>query len=178
MSEFNWILRGRCYKLGDDVPHAGDVIPASFVTGREMNPDVLIPHLFERIDPGFHTRCRPGDLIVTGRNFGMGPKGNGYVAMQALGLGLLCESTSVQSYRAAICNGLRVLTHCTGITALCDTGDDIECNFFTGRFTNHTRKQTHDFPPVPEELRELIAEGGNKGWLAHWWQTVGASQQA
>jgi len=73
---------------------------------------------------------------------------------------------------------LRVLTHCTGITTLCDTGDDIECNFFTGRFINHTRKQTHDFPPVPEELRELIAEGGNKGWLAHWWQTVGASQQA
>lgn len=178
MSEFSWSLRGRCYKLGDDVPHAGDVIPASFVTGREMDAQALIPHLFERIDPGFHTRCRPGDLVITGRNFGMGPKGNGYVAMQALGLGLLCESTSVQSYRAAISTGLLVLPHCPGITALCESGDDVECDFRAGRYTNHTRNLTRDFPPVPPELRDLLEMGGNQGWLRHWWQTTGGARPA
>jgi 3-isopropylmalate/(R)-2-methylmalate dehydratase small subunit len=176
--DYNWVLRGRCYQLGDNVPHAGDVIPASFVTGREMDPAVLIPHLFERLDPGFHTRCKPGDLIVTGRNFGMGPKGNGYVAMQALGLGLLCESTSVQSYRAAISTGLPVLTACTGIAALCETGDDIECDFRSGHFTNHTRNLTRDFPGVPQALQDLIAKGGNQGWLRDWWQAKQATTQA
>lgn len=174
MPEFQWILRGRCYKLGDDVPHPGGVIPARFITAREMDPEVLVPHLFSETDPGFVERSRPGDIIVTGRNFGMGPKGNGYVPMQALGLGLLCESMSVQAYRAAISTGLRVLNHCTGITGLCETGEEIEVDFLTGRFYNHDRKAEHFMAPVPEELRELLACGGNEGWLAHWWHGLQA----
>lgn len=178
MSEFVWSLRGRCYKLGDDVPHPDGVIPLRFITGREMDPDVLIPHLFEMTDPGFHTRCRPGDLIVTGRNFGMGQKGNGYVAMQALGLGLLCESMSAQAYRAAINTGLRVLSPCPGISALCDNGDDLEVDFRSGRFVNHTRGITHMFPAVPEGLLDLTAKGGNTGWLEDWWATTNAQARS
>jgi 3-isopropylmalate/(R)-2-methylmalate dehydratase small subunit len=170
MSEFQWNLRGRCYKLGHDVPHPGGVIPAYFITAREMDPDVLVPHLFEETDPGFPQRCRPGDIIVTGRNFGMGPKGNGYVAMHALGLGLLCESMSVQAYRAAISTGLRVLAHCDGIGEMCEMGDDIEIDYSTGKFINHTRRTEHVFPAVPDALRDLLACGGNEGWLSHWWQ--------
>jgi 3-isopropylmalate/(R)-2-methylmalate dehydratase small subunit len=171
MPDFDWVLRGRCYLLGDDVNHAGVVIPAALVTARETNPEVLIPRLFEAIDPGFHTRCRPGDLIVTGRNFGMGPKGAGYIAMQALGLGLLCESTSVQSYRAAIGTGLRVLAPCPGITTLCESGDELECDFKNGHFVNHTRGIHQTYQPLPEALHELVAKGGNKGWLQAWWTT-------
>lgn len=174
-NDFVWSLRGRCYKLGDDVPHPDGVIPAHFVTAREMDPAVLVPHLFEATDPGFPTRCRPGDLIVTGRNFGTGPKGNGYIAMHALGLGLLCESMSVQAYRAAISTGLRVLSPCPGITTLCDTGEDIAIDFLTGVFTNHTRGTTTTFAPVPEALRELIAQGGNAGWLEQWWRQRSAT---
>ncbi|ANN66934.1 hypothetical protein [Bordetella bronchialis] len=171
MNDYQWVLRGRCYRLGDDVPHPGGVIPARFITAREMDPQVLVPHLFEETDPGFHERCRPGDIIVTGRNFGMGPKGNGYVAMQALGLGLVCESMSVQAYRAAISTGLRVLNHCEGIAACCETGDDLEVDFLDGRFVNHSRGISRELPPVPQALRELLACGGNEGWLRHWWQS-------
>ena len=86
-----WHLRGRCYKLGHNVPHAGGVIPDRLITSREFDPQKLIPHLFEETDPGFPTRAKAGDIIVTGRKFGMGPKMNGYIAMQAMGLGLVCE---------------------------------------------------------------------------------------
>jgi len=177
MSEFTWSIRGRCYKLGDNVPHPGGVIPAYFVTARETDPKVLIPHLFEETDPGFSTRCRPGDIIVAGRNFGMGSKACGYIAMQALGLGLLCESMSVQAHREALCTGLRLLSPCTGISALCENGDDIETDFQSGHFVNHTRDVEYDFPPIPEELQDLIARGGNIGWLAHWWRTTGSTAE-
>jgi 3-isopropylmalate/(R)-2-methylmalate dehydratase small subunit len=169
MNDYQWVLRGRCYKLGHDVPHPGGVIPARFITAREMDPDVLVPHLFEETDPGFPQRSRPGDIIVTGRNFGMGPKGNGYVAMQALGLGLVCESMSVQAYRAAISTGLRVLNHCGNITEYCQTGDDLEVDFLNGSFINHSQGVARALPPVPEALRELMAHGGNEGWLRQWW---------
>jgi 3-isopropylmalate/(R)-2-methylmalate dehydratase small subunit len=169
MHDFQWTLRGRCYKLGHDVPHPGGVIPARFITAREMDPAVLVPHLFSETDPGFAERSRPGDIIVAGRNFGMGPKGNGYVAMHALGLGLVCESMSVQAYRAAISTGLRVLNHCEGITSVCETGDELEVDFRTGALVNHTRGVALMLPPVPAALRDLVALGGNEGWLRHWW---------
>jgi 3-isopropylmalate/(R)-2-methylmalate dehydratase small subunit len=174
MPEFQWVLRGRCYKLGHDVPHPGGVIPARFITAREMDPTILMPQLFAETDPGFPERSRPGDIIVTGRNFGMGPKGNGYVAMHGLGLGLLCESMSVQAYRAAISTGLRVLNRCANITDDCETGNDLEVDFLTGDFINHTTGLKRVLPPVPEALRELVAHGGNEGWLKHWW--VGRGQ--
>jgi len=170
MTGFTWSLKGRCYRLGDNVPHAGGVIPERLITGREFDPQKLIPHLFEQTDPGFHERAKAGDIIVTGRKFGMGPKMNGYIAMQALGLGLVCESMPYLAYRAAIGCGLRVLTDCAGVTALCSTGDELEVDFRSGLFVNHTRAIRQQYPPLPQPLQEIVAVGGNVGWLKNWWQ--------
>lgn len=170
MSDFDWVLRGRCYKLGHDVPHAGGVIPNRYIVARQFDPAELVPHLFEETDPGFHQRCRAGDIIVTGRNFGMGPKMNGYIAMRALGLGLVCESMPFLAYRAAIGEGLRVLTDCPAVTGICDTGDELEVDFRNGLFVNCTRGVSREYPPMPEALMDIVAVGGNSGWLKRWWQ--------
>ncbi len=175
-SDFQWSLRGRCYKLGDNVPHPGGVIPLSLITARETDPKVLIPKLFSETDPGFSTRCRPGDLIITGKNFGMGVKSTGYIAMAALGLGLLCESMSVQAYREALSTGLRVLSPCPGILELCERDDDVEIDYRTGEFINHTRNLRKTFTPMPPTLQELVAEGGTIPWLAKWWKTTGSKE--
>ncbi|MCC7079930.1 MAG: 3-isopropylmalate dehydratase [Burkholderiales bacterium] len=174
MTEFSWRLQGRCYRLGHNVPHAGGVIPDRLITSREFDPQKLVPHLFEETDPGFHERARAGDIIVAGRRFGMGPKMNGYIAMQALGLGLVCESMPYLAYRAAIGCGVRVLTDCTDVTEACATGDALEVDFAQGLFVNRTRALGLHFPPLPAALQEIVAVGGNVGWLADWWrrQTV------
>jgi 3-isopropylmalate/(R)-2-methylmalate dehydratase small subunit len=169
MSEFNWVLHGRCYKLGHDVPHPGGVIPNWLIAGRHLDPKELIPHLFEETDPGFHERCKPGDIIVTGRNFGMGPKMNGYIAMQALGLGLVCESMPFLAYRSAIGVGLPVMTDCVNVTEMCDTGDDLEVDFRNGMFINHTKDIRREYPPIPDSLLDIVELGGNAGWLKRWW---------
>jgi 3-isopropylmalate/(R)-2-methylmalate dehydratase small subunit len=174
MPEYQWLLRGRCYKLGHDVPHPGGVIPQRFIIGRCFDPQELIPHLFGETDPGFHTRAKAGDIIVTGRNFGMGPKMNGYIAMQALGLGLVCESMPFLAYRAAIGCGLRTMTDCVAVTDMCETGDDLEVDFRNGFFINHTRDIRREYPPIPDALLETVELGGNTGWLKQWW----AGQQA
>jgi 3-isopropylmalate/(R)-2-methylmalate dehydratase small subunit len=38
MTAFPWVLEGRCYRLGHDVPHAGGVIPDRLITSREFDP--------------------------------------------------------------------------------------------------------------------------------------------
>jgi 3-isopropylmalate/(R)-2-methylmalate dehydratase small subunit len=170
-SDFQWRLKGRCYKLGHDVSHAGGVVPNWIIAGRYFDPKDIIPHLFEETDPGFHERVKTGDIIVAGRNFGMGPKMNGYIAMQALGLGLVCESMPFLAYRAAVGCGVRVMTDCVNVSDMCETGDELEVDFRNGFFVNHTRNTQREYPPVPETLLELIALGGNAGWLRQWWQT-------
>lgn len=167
-SEFQWLLKGRCYKLGHDVPHPSGVIPNWVIAGRHFEAKDIVPHLFAETDPGFHERCRPGDIIVAGRNFGMGPKMNGYIAMQALGLGLVCESMPFLAYRAAIGCGLCVMTDCVNVTGFCDTGDELEVDFRNGFFINHTRDLRREYPPVPDSLQEIIELGGNTGWLKQW----------
>ena len=94
---------------------------------------------------------------------------NGYIAIQALGLGLICESMPYLAYRAAVGCGLRVLTDCHNVTELCDTGDELEVDFQGGQFINHTRDIRKEYPPLPEALQEIIALGGNTGWLKQWW---------
>jgi 3-isopropylmalate/(R)-2-methylmalate dehydratase small subunit len=174
VSAFDWVLKGRCYKLGHDVPHAGGVIPNRYIVARQFDPAELVPHLFEETDPGFHERCRAGDIIVTGRNFGMGPKMNGYIAMRALGLGLVCESMPFLAYRAAIGEGLRVLTDCPAVTEICDTGDELEVDYRNGFFINRTRNITREYPPMPDALMDIVELGGNAGWLKRWWQQQNA----
>lgn len=92
---------------------------------------------------------------------------NGYIAMQALGLGLVCESMPFLAYRAAIGVGLRTMTDCP---AICDTGDELEVDFSTGLFLNRTRNIAREYPPLPETLRELVRLGGTSGWLKRWWE--------
>lgn len=169
MSEFEWVLKGRCCKLGHDVPHAGGVVPNWLIAGRHVDPKEIVPHLFEETDAGFHERCKPGDIIVTGRNFGMGPKATGYIAIKALGLGLVCESMPFLAYRAAVGYGVRVITDCIAVTDLCDTGDELEVDFRNGFFINRTRNISREYAPVPDTLQEIIALGGNAGWLEQWW---------
>ena len=178
MSAFNWQLKGRCYKLGPDVPHPGGVIPNRLIVAREMDPQNLVPYLFEETDPGFHTRAKRGDIIVTGRNFGMGPKANGYIAMQALGLGLVCESMPFLAYRAAVGMGVPVLTDCVNVSEMCEMGDELEVDFQNGFFINHTRATTREYPPMPDALREIVEVGGNTGWLKRWWEQKSVQEAA
>jgi 3-isopropylmalate/(R)-2-methylmalate dehydratase small subunit len=167
---FSWTLRGRCWKVGHDVPHMGGVVPMRIVSEMRSDPADIIPHLFEESNPGFHQRCRPGDIIVAGRNFGMGAKMQGYIAMQALGLGLVCESMSFLAYREAIGIGLPVLTGCEDVTLACADEELLEVDFQSGLFKNVSRPAEHRFAPVPLELQDVLSSGGTTGWLRNWWQ--------
>jgi 3-isopropylmalate/(R)-2-methylmalate dehydratase small subunit len=147
----------------------GGVVPMRIVSEMRTDPKDIVEHLFEGIIPDFHKLCQPGDLVVTGRNFGMGAKMQGYIAMKALGLGLVCESMSFLAYREAIGIGLPVLTGCSGISSACHPMDQLSVNFQTGLLVNITQDRQYQFEPVPLALQDVLSSGGTTAWLQQWW---------
>jgi 3-isopropylmalate/(R)-2-methylmalate dehydratase small subunit len=159
----NFCYRGRCWKFGDNLGIDGDIMPLRFALARETDPMVLREHLMEALDPSFPTKVRAGDIIVGGRRFAQGnPHIQGFLGMVGHGLGLVTESMPRGSFRNAINAGLPFLDGCVGVGALCATGDEVEVDFSTGRFTNHSNGVEKIFAPLPGELRAIIAAGGWK----------------
>ena len=172
MSGFKWHYRGACHKLGHDVQHDGTMMAFEYVIRRVMDPAQLIPHLFETVDPDFHRRVRPGDLVVAGRNLGKGKAHvQGFIALQALGLGIACESMPYNTFRALVGQGVTFMSGCAGIHDLVSDGDEIEIDFASGEFVNHRSGVRKTYQPLPARIRETIELGGTKGMLRAWWQT-------
>lgn len=161
------MIKGSVWLYGDHV-NTDLIIPGRYLDDYDLRS--LSEHAMEDVDLAFSRNVRTGDIIVAGRNFGMGPKMNGYIAMQALGLGLVCESMPFLAYRAAIGVGLRVLTDCPSVTTICGAGDELEVDFESGHFANVSRGVSREFPPLPDALREIVELGGNSGWLKRWWE--------
>lgn len=158
-----WIYRGRCWKFGDNVGIDGDMMPLEFALKRELDPEVLKPHFMCGLDPAFPQKVKPGDLIVAGRRFGQGnPHIQGFIGLRGHGLGLVAESIPRGSFRNAINAGVPFLTQCAGVTNEVESGDELEVDFRTGRFVNHTRAKTLQFEPLDAQLLDIIGLGGWK----------------
>jgi len=164
--------RGVCHVFGDNIPLDEGVMAFKYAIGRVTDPQMLIPHLFEPIDPDFASRVKPGDLVIAGRNFGCGkPHTTGFIAMHALGLGVLCESMPARALRGAVSKGLAVLAACEGVRAFVRDGDEMEIDFATGQAHNLTQDTHAAFPGMPAILRDIVAWGGTSGGLRNWLDT-------
>jgi 3-isopropylmalate/(R)-2-methylmalate dehydratase small subunit len=155
---------GTCHLFGDDVPHDEGIMAFKYAIERVTDPKLLIPHLFEQVAPGFGEKVKPGDVVLAGKNFGYGkPHVQGYIAMAALGMGVVCESMPHKSLRRAMASGLPVLTGCANYKDFAKDGDEVEIDFTTGAARNHTTGKVTQFNPMPTILQEIIVQGGAEG---------------
>lgn len=162
----DWILRGRCWKFGDDVGVDGDMSPLEFALSRETRLEVLKDVFMKGIDADFPNKVSPGDIIVAGKRFAQGnPHIQGLLAAKAHGVGLVVESIPRGSFRNAINAAVPILPKCPGVTQLANAGDQLEVNFETGVFRNLTQATEHRFDPLPAVLLDIIACGGYKASL-------------
>jgi 3-isopropylmalate/(R)-2-methylmalate dehydratase small subunit len=75
------------------------------------------------------------------------------------------ESIQRGSYRNAINAGVPFLPACVGVGELVQTGDQIEVNFATGVFINHSRGTQMQYPPLAQSQLAIIAAGGWRAQL-------------
>ena len=160
------ILKGKCWKFGDNLTTDVAVYPIHTTRGLGYTPDVLKKFVMTGIDPEFPEKVRAGDIIVAGKNFGQGnPHVWGFYGMKAHGIGLIVESFARGGFRNAVTAGVPFLPAAEDITSEVNQGDELEVNFRTGQINNLTSGKVIKTEPLPEALLEIIEAGGEEKLL-------------
>jgi 3-isopropylmalate/(R)-2-methylmalate dehydratase small subunit len=149
------IVKGRVWKFGDNID-TDIIIPAQYLA--HTDPVTLGRHCMEPLVPGFNDKVKPGDIIVSGYNFGCGSsREHAPIAISALGIQLVIAKTFARIfYRNAFNKGLALLE--TDIADYVKEGEVIEVDLSSGVIKcGVIEKQSK---PIPPFMVELINAGG------------------
>jgi len=156
------MIRGKAWNYGDDV-NTDFILPGIYL--ELTDPDEMGRHAMEGIDPGFASKVRPGDVVVGGRNFGLGSsREHAPIALKHSGIGaVVAEGFARIFYRNAANLGLPAL-ECPDVSREIKTGDTVEVDLTEGVITVNGSKQLR-FKPVPEFMMEIIEVGGLREYI-------------
>jgi len=149
-------IRGKAHLLGDDI-NTDLHCSSKYLPGRDNA--YIAQHAFDKLVPGFPERVKPGDVIVAGKNFGINSSREQAVhVLRAMGVAaIVSPGFGRQFFRNAINNGLPVIEcDVSGI----QEGDEIEVDPAAGRVAVPGRAIARGVPPLPPEVRAILAAGG------------------
>ena len=146
----------RAFVFGDDID-TDQLAPARYLRAPAED---MAQHCLERIAPDFARTVRPGDIVVGGRNFGLGSsREQAAVALKVLGVGaVLARSFARIFYRNAINVGLPVLI--LPEDAEIADGEEVVVDPAGGAVMLPARGERIPVPSLPPHLLALIVDGG------------------
>lgn len=151
------ILKGTAFKFGNNIS-TDHIIAGKYANLRSDLPE-LAKHVMEDADPDFVNKVKPGDVIVAGKNFGLGSsREHAALVIKMAGVSaVLAKSVARIFFRNAINQGLPVL--------ICDTdkidaGDEIEVNLSEGIITDLTKNTKLSFGKMPKVMVDILNEDG------------------
>lgn len=151
-------MTGRAWKLGDNLDT--DVLaPGKYM---KFAIEEIATHCLESVVPEFASTVKPGDVVVGGRNFGVGSsREQAPQALKVLGVAaVIAESYAGLFYRNALNLGLAVVVS-TDAARIAD-GDHVSVDPERGVITveNAQGSQQLACEPVPAFLMEMVRAGG------------------
>lgn len=149
------VIEGKVWRFGDDVD-TDQIIPAEHLVTSDMK--TLAAHAFEKVRPEFSKKARPGDILVSGSNFGCGSSRE-HAPRALLGTGISCviaKSFARIFFRNSINIGLPLIE--ADIEAANE--DILRIDFKEGRIVNISNGKTFAFEPYTGFVRSLIESGG------------------
>jgi 3-isopropylmalate/(R)-2-methylmalate dehydratase small subunit len=151
------VFKGRAWNFGDDIS-TDHIIPGRFYHLRS-NLEELAKHVFDDVAPGFYQKVSKGDIIVGGRNFGLGSsREHAPLIIKMAGIdAIVARSFARIFYRNAINVGLAAI--------ICDVegikdGDLLEIVIDEGLLQDRTAGMEKRFTPLPPIMRAILQEGG------------------
>ncbi|MCU1640144.1 MAG: 3-isopropylmalate dehydratase small subunit [Nocardia sp.] len=149
-------ITGRVWVFGDSIDT--DAMYPAFAM--KMDIPEAAKHVFHQIRPGWTELVAPGDIVVAGKNFGVGSSRPVAALFRTLGVAaLIAEEFNSLFFRNAINAGLPALT-VPGVAGMFSDGDRGSFDFATGTFGNDTTSAVGQAPPLPPLILEILASGG------------------
>ena len=141
--------------------------------GPNINTDLILPnrafyasieeqpaYVFSANRPGWSSQVRQGDILVGGRNFGMGSSRPAARSLKNLGLAcLLAPSINGLFFRNCVNFAFPAL-ECPGVDEAFEEGDEADIEFESGRVRNVTRGTDLAAKPLPPSLLAIVTAGG------------------
>jgi len=152
---------GRVWKFGDDI-NTDLIIPgyALFLPPEEQRREC-----FSANRPGWVDEVRAGDVLIAGRNFGVGSARAIGDIFRGFGIaGIVAESFNGLGLRNCVNVGMPVLP-CAGVSDLFDEGDVATVDWHSGLVENTTKGTNIQGVPVHQALRDIVEGGGVEDML-------------
>ena len=145
----------RVWRLGAQVD-TDALAPGSWM---QHGVDVIAQHCLEAVRPEFAANVRPGDVVVAGRDFGIGSsREQAAAALRHLGVAaVIAPSFSGLFFRNAFNLGLLLLT-CPGCEAI-QEGERIAFDV-RARTVTRERGEVLQTDPIPGFLMDMVEAGG------------------
>ena len=152
-------LKGKAWVFGDNI-NTDIIIPFRFKS-RTNDPYEMAKYAMYGLDPDFHKKISPGDIIVAGRNFGGGSsREQAPVALKYAGISaVIAESFARIFYRNAFTIGLPAL-EIPEIKGKVNHGDELQIDVTTFIAKNVETNEIFHARKVPEFMRQMLLEGG------------------
>ena len=153
-------LTGRAWVFGDSIDT--DAMYPGFAM--KLPVPEAARHVFYDLRPGWVAEVRPGDIVVAGRNFGIGSSRPVAALMRHLGVAaLVAEEFNSLFLRNAINNGLPAMT-VPGVRDLVSEGEEITINIADGWLAVGDRRI--EAAPLPQMVLDILDAGGLLSRLA------------
>jgi 3-isopropylmalate/(R)-2-methylmalate dehydratase small subunit len=149
-------ITGKVWVFGDDL-NTDAMYPAFAM---KMDPPEAAKHIFYEVRPGWTDQVSPGDIVLAGKNFGLGSSRPVAALFTELGVaGLIAEEFNSLFFRNAVNAGLPVMT-IPDVTTVFHEGDTATFDLSTGEWRNDTTGASGSVPRLPDLILDIIASGG------------------
>jgi 3-isopropylmalate/(R)-2-methylmalate dehydratase small subunit len=117
-------------------------------------------HIFYEVRPGWTDEVSRGDIVLAGRNFGVGSSRPVASLFAELGVaGLVAEEFNSLFFRNAVNAGLPAMT-LPDATKVFNDGDSGTFDLTDGSWRNDTTGASGSVPKLPQLILDIIASGG------------------
>lgn len=152
------IIKGYSYIIGDNI-NTDDIVPSHTLTLRD--PNEMVKHTLEFIDPYFFKNINKGNIIIAGENFGTGSSREEAVnVFKILGIkAIIAKSFARIYFRNLINNGIPAITLEWDPKHFAKE-DNIEISLEKGIILNKSKNLAINFKKIPEFLAVILEHGG------------------
>ena len=150
------IFKARVWKVGDNI-NTDLILPA---VAFYLAPEEQLRYVFHANRPGWAEQVQKGDILIGGKNFGMGSSRPAARSLKNLGIACLVAPYINGLFFRNCVNFAFPAVECPGVDEAFEEGDIAEVDVERATVRNVTRGTMLTGKPMPPKLLALVKAGG------------------